>query len=848
MKRLIALGDSVAVFALVVAGAGLLAACSDQKTAAPEEAKAPESAESSAPTAIPTESPVNPAVWPEARSKGLIDAATETRITELMATMSLEEKVGQLIQGDLSTIRPEDLREVPVGSILAGGSSAPLGYPDRAPAEAWVETAKAFRAVAMESREGHTPIPLLFGIDAVHGHGNVVGAVVFPHNVGLGAANDPDLVKRISEVTAIEVAATGINWAFAPTLAVPQDDRWGRTYEGYSESPDLVASYAAAAVEGLQGKAGKIRIQDGHVAGSAKHFLGDGGTEGGIDQGDTKVSEADLARIHGAGYPPAIDAGVMTVMASYNSWYGVKMHGNRSVLTDILKGRMGFDGFVVGDWNGHGQIPGCLPTNCPHAFNAGLDMAMAPDSWRELYANTLAQVKDGTIPLARVEDAVRRILRVKFHLGLFDPARPFEGRTDLVGSAEHRAVAREAVAKSLVLLKNEGGALPVKAGAKVLVAGAAANDMGQQTGGWTLSWQGDGNSRADFPNGQTILEGLQETMAAGGGSATFSADGSFTDKPDVAIVVFGEQPYAEMRGDLRTLEFEPGDKASLAILKKLKAAGVPVVSVFLSGRPMWVNPELNASDAFVAAWLPGSEGGGVADVLIGDKNGKVRADFSGKLSYSWPKRADQFTLNVGQEDYDPLFAFGYGLEMGEASNLPVLSEEPGIDASDFNRTLFFARGAFVKPYVASYGEGIAHAPVDSANMQEGAVELEWGGAAATFAITGPEMEMSRETNADMSLAITFRVDAAPEGSVSIAMPAALGDAGLDAKPLFSANVGEWRTAKLSLSCFARANPGMQQVASPLVVTASGPFGISISDARIVTDPEGRVCPDGSAVD
>nr|WP_326838788.1 glycoside hydrolase family 3 protein [Sphingomonas alpina] len=606
----------------------------------------------------------HPALWPKAKSQGLIDAATEAKVTALMVRMSIEEKVGQMIQADIGAITPEDLRRYPLGSILAGGSSPPIGSPDRSPAAPWIATSRAFNAVAMEQRPGHVTIPLMFGVDAVHGNNNIVGATIFPHNIALGAARDPALIRRIGAVTAEETAAAGIDWAFGPTLAVPQDDRWGRTYEGYSEDPAIVASYAGAMIDGLQGLPGKGGIQRGRVAASAKHFLGDGGTADGIDQGDTQVDEATLIRIHAAGYPDAINHGTMTVMASFSSWNGIKMHGNKSLLTDVLKGRMGFDGFVVGDWNGHGQVPGCTNTDCPATFNAGLDMAMAPDSWKGMYETTLAAAKAGTIPMARIDDAVRRILRVKMKLGLFDPARPWEAKSDTIGSATHRAVARDAVAKSLVLLKNRG-VLPIKASANILVAGDAADDIGRQSGGWTLSWQGDGNTNADFPGATSIYAGIAEAAKAGGGTATLSPDGSFTAKPDVAIVVFGELPYAEMRGDVRTLEFEAGDKQALALLKKLKAAGVPTVSVFLSGRPLWVNPEMNQSDAFVAAWFPGSEGAGIADVLIGGKR-----DFTGRLSYSWPKTAGQFTLNKGTPGYDPLFAFGHGLSYAKGGQCP----------------------------------------------------------------------------------------------------------------------------------------------------------------------------------
>lgn len=771
-----------------------------------------------------------PASWPVAKSEGLVDAATEAKVTALLRRLSLEEKVGQMIQADIGSITPEDLRRYPLGSILAGGSSPPLGSPDRSPAGPWIATSRAFNAVAMQTRPGHVPIPLMFGVDAVHGNNNVVGATIFPHNSALGATRDPALIRRIGAATAAETAAAGIDWAFGPTLAVPQDDRWGRAYEGYSEDPAVVTAYAGAMIEGLQGKPGDQGIQGGHVAASAKHFLGDGGTKDGIDQGDTQVDEATLSGVHGAGYPPAINAGTMTVMASFSSWNGVKMHGNRSLLTDVLKGRMGFDGFVVGDWNGHGQVPGCTNANCPATFNAGLDMAMAPDSWKGLFDTTLAAAKAGTIPMARIDDAVRRILRVKMKLGLFDAARPYESRPGEIGSAAHRAVAREAVAKSLVLLKNNG-VLPVKAGASVLVAGDAADDIARQSGGWTLSWQGDGNTNADFPGATSIWAGLSAAVKASGGTATLSADGSFTAKPDVAIVVFGEQPYAEMRGDVRTLEFEAGDKQALVLLKKLKAAGVPTVSVFLSGRPLWANPEINQSDAFVAAWFPGSEGAGVADVLIGGGR-----DFHGKLAFSWPKTAGQFTLNKGAAGYDPLFPFGYGLSYAARGTVPQLSEVAGIDASLANTSLFFARGRVPAPFQLTLEPGITRTAVDSATAQEGAVQLAWRGA-GTARIGGQTLSLERETNGDLNLQVTYRVTAAPAGPVRLA----LGTGSVDVAPVLDRGAG-WHVLRVPLKCFRDRGATMAQVPTPFALTAAAPFTIAISDIRLATDPAGAVCP------
>ncbi|MET3668061.1 beta-glucosidase [Caulobacter sp. 1776] len=782
------------------------------------------------------------AQWPAAKSQGLADPATEAFVDDLLAKLTLEEKVGQVIQADISQIKPEDLKVYPLGSILGGGSSPPIGAPDRSPQKPWVDTARAFREGAAQ-RPGGTHIPLMFGMDAVHGNNNVVGATLFPHNIALGAAHDPELIRRIGKATALETSAAGFDWAFGPTLATPRDDRWGRTYEGYSEDPAIVRAYAGQMILGLQGAVsqGSV-IQQGHVAASAKHFLGDGGTENGHDQGDTKVSEADLIRLHAQGYVPAINAGTMTVMASFNSWNGTKMHGNKSLLTDVLKGRMGFDGFVVGDWNGHGQVPGCKPTDCPTSLNAGLDMFMAPDSWKALFDNTLAEVKSGVIPMARLDDAVRRILRVKAKLGLFQAARPYEGREGVIGNAENRAVAREAVRKSLVLLKNNG-VLPVRSSANVLVAGSGADDIGKQSGGWTLSWQGTGNTNADFPNAESIWSGLKTAVEAGGGKATLAVDGAFDRKPDVAIVVFGENPYAEGVGDLKTtLEYQPGAKTDLALLKSLRAKGVPVVAVFLSGRPLWVNPEINASDAFVAAWLPGSEGGGIADVLIGDKAGKPRHDFHGKLSFSWPKRADQFTLNKGDRGYDPLFAYGYGLSYAKPAKLGKLSEVSGVKPVAENAANYFVGGKTPAPFEfrASPSTAVQLTPVDAGGVQEAGRQVTFAGdKPSKLSIVGDKpLDLSFQTNADMALSFDYRLDAAAAKPVTLA----IGSGRLDVTPPPGTPTGQWASVKIPLKCFQAAGTDVTKVVAPFELATAGAFQVSIANVKLTTDPAGAVCP------
>ncbi|HEY4974194.1 MAG TPA: glycoside hydrolase family 3 protein [Steroidobacteraceae bacterium] len=593
------------------------------------------------------------ALWPRSRSVGLIDAASERQVSQIMQRMSLEEEVGQTIQADIAYITPEDLRHYALGAVLAGGTSAPAGGTDRTPA-AWLALARALRAASLEQRPGHTPIPILFASDAVHGNNAVAGATIFPQNIGLGAAHDPALIGRIGEATAQEMAAVGFDWAFAPALAVPRDLRWGRSYESYSQDPTLVRRYAGELVRGLQGEpGGRTAMQSGHVAATAKHFLGDGGTRDGVDQGDTEVSEQQLIEVDAQGYLSAIDAGVMSVMASFSSWQGVKVHGNASLLTGVLKGRLGFDGIVVSDWNGHAQIPGCSTTDCAAALTAGIDMVMAPDGWRALFDHTLAQVRAGVIARSRLDDAVRRILRVKLRLGVFDAARPWEGRPDVLASAAHRALARTAVRESLVLLKNQAQLLPLRSTAHVLVAGDGADDIGRQCGGWTLGWQGGEHHNSDFPQAESIYAGLRAALVADGGSAELALEGRYSVKPQVAIVVFGERPYAEGAGDLRSIEYQAADRRDLALLLRLRAEHVPVVSVFLSGRPLALDPEIDASDAFVAAWLPGSEGGGIADLLIGDAHGAARYQFRGTLSFAWPARA--------AASAKPEFGLGYGL-------------------------------------------------------------------------------------------------------------------------------------------------------------------------------------------
>jgi len=619
-----------------------------------------------------------PPAWPAVSNAVRKDDALEARIRTLLAGLTLEQKVAQMVQPDIRSVTPDDVRRYRLGSILNGGGAFPANRKYSTVAD-WVTLADAFYDASMDDTNGPA-IPIVWGTDAVHGHNNVIGATLFPHNIGLGAMRDPDLVEKIGAATAREVAATGIDWTFAPTVAVVRDDHWGRTYEGYSEDPEIVRAYAGRMVTGLQGAAGTAAFLDGaHVLATAKHYIGDGGTALGVDRGDNRASEKQLLETHGQGYVSALGAGVQTVMVSYNSWQGWKMHGHEYLITEVLKRRMGFDGLVVTDWNGIDEVQGCAKDKCAQAVNAGIDLFMVPEDWKNFLNNTIAQVRSGDIPEARIDDAVTRILRVKLRAGLFERGRPssraLAGHDAELGAAEHRAIARQAVRESLVLLKNRGGLLPLDPARKILVAGDGADDIGKQSGGWTISWQGSGNTNADFPGATSIYAGIRQAVAAAGGSATLSVDGSFAQKPDVAIVVFGENPYAEYEGNVKSLEYgkvpRGGGAKDLALLKKLAGAGIPVVSVFLAGRPLWVNPEINASDAFVVAWLPGTEGAGVADVLFKSRNG---FDFRGKLSFSWPRYPDGRVVNRGDPADLAAYPYGYGLTYADSdkqAELPI---------------------------------------------------------------------------------------------------------------------------------------------------------------------------------
>jgi len=582
-------------------------------------------------------------IWPKIRKTVPADPKLEARIDDLLARMSIAQKVGQMVQPEIKNISPDDAAKYHIGSVLNGGGSWPTGDVD-GPLAGWLSLANLFYGASMDTGDNRLAIPILWGTDAVHGHNNVQGATVFPHNIGLGAANNPDIMRDIGTITAREVAVTGIDWAFSPTVAVAQDIRWGRSYESFSSDPKIVADLSKEYVLGLQGHPALGNfLSEQKVIATAKHFIGDGGTTAGDDQGNTELSEAELFKVHGQGYVQTIGAGVQTVMASFNSWNGEKLHGHQYLLTDVLKGRMGFDGFVLGDWNGHEQVDGCSASSCPQAINAGVDMIMVPEQWKGFLDNTIKQVKSGEISEARLNDAVRRILRVKIRAGMFEHGKPSEhalaGRAKLIGHADHRNVARQAVRESLVLLKNND-VLPIAQKTNILVAGIAADHPAYQNGGWTLTWQGRDletriiNSAADYKGHTSILSGLEQN----GRRVSYDEMGRFdvNNPPDVAIVVMGEEPYAESDGDLTNTDFDVTESAEYKAIAAFNAQNIPVVIVFLSGRPRGVDRLIDMADGFIAGWLPGSEGGGIADLLIADKKGKARHDFKGTLPFDWP--------------------------------------------------------------------------------------------------------------------------------------------------------------------------------------------------------------------
>ncbi len=717
-----------------------------------------------------------------------------------------------------------------------------------------------------DTSDGGVGIPAIWGTDAVHGHNNLQSATIFPHNIGLGATRDTVLLEKIGAVTAHEVRATGLDWVFAPTVAVARDYRWGRTYESYSENPQLVSDLGAALILGLQGKPGTENyLGDKKIIATAKHFVGDGGTQYGIDKGDTIVTEQELRNIHAYPYKQAFQNDVQSVMASFSSVNGTKMHENKPYLTNLLRDEMNFNGFVVGDWNGHAEIPGCTATNCPDAFLAGVDMYMAPESWKGIYESLKSQVESGDVPMARLDEAVLRILQAKVAAGIFEaglPSQRPETKQESLGIAEHRAVAREAVRKSLVLLKNNNQALPIKPKANVMVVGAIAKSMKHQTGGWTLSWQGNDNANDEFKTGETIYSGLEAAITQTGGTISWSPDGSYEQKPDAAIVVFGEDPYAEFHGDRMDLIYEFEGDPNLNILKQLKADGVPVVAIFISGRPLWINSHINLSDAFVAAWLPGTEVGGIADVIVSSADGSPQFDFVGKLPFSWPVEE---TGQLVRKNDGSAFQFGYGLNYGDDVQLAAL---PVSDVLQKPEKVFsgqiLAKGKAVEPLEFYLGDLTnSNTPAPMLNLKS------LGGSLTSSGTDYQAQEDSRRlswvndnfANASARLARPFNITQMPDYDLlALSMTLKLSKAGDDefiigmicgeacigslaiSSVLTDLPRDEWQEVRIPLSCFVSKGLDPTKVEVPLFMQAKQGWELSVHNAELVSSDELTSCP------
>lgn len=817
-------------------------------------------------------------IWPKIDSPVAVVDEVEKRIKILLEQMTLEQKIAQMIQPEIRDITVEDMRRYGFGSYLNGGGAFPNNNKHSTPKD-WIELAERMYQASIDDSLDGSKIPTMWGTDAVHGHNNVIGATLFPHNIGLGAMNNPELMEQIATITATEVMVTGIDWVFAPTVATVRDDRWGRTYEGYSEHPEIVKSYAAAVVRGLQGKPGDDFLADNRVISTVKHFVGDGGTLNGDDQGDNPLSESELFRLHSQGYIGGLGAGAQSVMASFNSWRGDKIHGNRYLLTEVLKEKMGFDGLVVGDWNGHGQVVGCTNDNCPQAINAGLDIFMVPtDAWKPLLETTITQVNTGVIPLHRIDDAVARVLRVKLRAGLFEKPSPaqrmYSGKTDLIGSKQHRDVARQAVRESLVLLKNNNATLPADPTKHILVAGDGAHNIGKQSGGWTITWQGTGNHNNEFPGGTSIYQGLEKQVKAAGGKIVLSPNAIYESKPDLAIVVFGEEPYAEGQGDLAHLEFESNNKKSLKILRRLKEQQIPVVSLFISGRPMWVNSELNSSDAFVAVWLPGSEGDGIADVILKSPTGEIQNDFKGKLSFSWPKTPMQ-NMNWGDQDYKPLLPYGFGLTYKDKNHLADnLQENLGIKANQDTHSVLITtdtglnskqhtllKGAVKAPWGAAIFsgnkqreiianvqglKGVQYRTIDK-EVQEDAIRLTFEQSIESgfkiFSQGNIAQDMKLEPNSNPSLEFKIKIDKPVKGEIFLSMTCNNNDNLVDSKCgrkvaieeyLADLTDGQWHSVSIELACFANQNINFTKILSPFTLSTDAPNQFSLADITIIT--------------
>lgn len=793
----------------------------------------------------------------------------ESKLEDLVSRMTIEEKVGQIFMVEIASITPDQVKEYHIGAILNGGGSFPNKNKNHELNE-WVELADDYYLASIDGwdKDNHK-IPVIWGTDAVHGHNNLRGATLFPHNIALGSTRNEDLVKSIGKATAIEVLASGLDLTFSPAISVPRDDRWGRTYEGYSEDPAIVSLLGVAMVEGLQGNLNSTFMSNETILATAKHYIGDGGTERGIDKGNTILSEDQLIAIHGEGYRETIKAGVQVIMASFNSWNGEKMHGNEYLLTDVLKNKMGFDGIVLGDWNGHMEVSGCSVDNCPKAINAGIDMFMVTDAWQQLYTNTLEQVNSGVIKIERLDDAVKRIIRVKLRSNLLDKGLPskrkYSGNESIIGSKLHRNIARKAVRESLVLLKNNDNILPLNPSSKILVLGEAANDLKQATGGWSLTWQGNENENKDFPGATTILKGIKDTVRKSGGSLEYSKDGFYKINPDVAIIVIGENPYAEYKGTLSELVFSLDDLRHLEWAESLRKKNIPVITIFLSGRPLWINRELNRSDAFIAAWLPGSEGHGISEVIFKSKEIEKDYDFIGKLAYSWPSSIEQSPLNYDDTNYSPLFELGYGLNYSNTINIEQLNENIN-RKNDSLIGLTLLEGWAQEPYsvelrslsgrklmdnksVATPSNEVSISVVDNLAQEDSQKITFFGNTLSSWNLmSNKKMDWSQVAKQSGVLVINIR-PLKNDSNEILYLGSSCGDNCEAILPLGELlngfTIGEWSTIGIDLKCFEKNGLNLSEVFTPLFFSTQGRWSFEIGSVFIDAGTGGKkmlFCP------
>lgn len=842
--------------------------------------------------------------WPSIQSSVPRNPEHEARIAEILSQMTLPEKIGQMIQPDLRGITPEEAYEYRIGSVLNGGGAWPSDNKYSSATDWAQESEKFYQALERAYADRGFRVPFAWATDAVHGHNNVFKATLFPHNIGLGAANNPDLIEQIGAATALEIAATGLDWTFAPTVAVPRDYRWGRAYEGYSEDPQITFTYASRMVEGLQGNLSQGLASD-KVISTVKHWVGDGGTHKGVDRGENHYSEEYLINIHAPGYFAALEAGAQVVMTSFNSWhndknydvletggYNSKLHGSKYIVNDVLKEKMGFDGLVITDWNGHSEVSGCTSGNCPQAVLAGNDVFMvtARTDWKQFHSNLITQVETGLIPMSRIDDAVTRILRVKMRAGLWDKASPakrqYAGSEQLLGKKEHRALARQAVRESLVLLKNTDNALPLKSEHDYLVVGSGATDIQKQTGGWSLTWQGDENTiDRDFPGAETLLDAVRAVV----GAERVFTDLNSAPSDAIAIVAIGEDPYAEMMGDIKgskTLEYAKLKRtygADLELLRELRQQGRKIITLIYSGRPLYVSEEINLSDAFVAAWLPGTEARGITDVLFKE----FGHDFRGRLSFSWPSTKCGTTINVAashipgyklppQEqaidgEHAPLFPFGYGLSynanksttfgidptvialdtsdsacgVSTAQAASVAAEMFGVMADDEFELLISGAGNNWQPVKVSKGtvtsvDGVKTTPIDYRHQQD-AVKVEFDGRPSQIYI-GMADDQPLDARGYLQnggyLAFDIDLQSAKPDDLRIAIHCGWPCAGEFSLIEYlpepnTSNEAKWSTVKIPLARFEEAGADFLNLSAPFLIFSEHAVTFNLGEIRLL---------------